>query len=183
MRANVMVVIGLVCLVAGCAVVTKIPSPPKGEYAMIDDCQYADDAAAQAAWKPMEGSPPVTVATLDGRKAARMVCQFNGTKIDRGCWDLKVKLDLIACQGIQFRFYCANTSPVSHFMVYLQSGDGWYSANFSPKAKGAWNTITIDKANTKHEGTPAGWGKINTNIMPTSTASIQRSRRRKAVAC
>jgi uncharacterized lipoprotein YddW (UPF0748 family) len=162
MRANAMIVIGLLCLVAGCAVVTKVPAPPKGEYAMIDDCQYADDAAAQAAWEPMEGSPPVTVATLDGRKAARMVCKFEGTRIDRGCWDLKVKLDLIACQGIQFKFFCANTSPVSHFMVYLQSGDGWYSANFSPKSKSEWNTITIDKANTKHEGKPAGWGSIST---------------------
>ena len=161
MRTMSVAVIGLLCLVAGCAMIAKVPAPPKGEYAMIDDCQYADDAAAQAVWIPAEGAPPVTVATLDGRKAVRMPCTFAGSAIRRGAWDLKVKLDLIACQGIQFQFFCANTSPVNNFMIYLQSGDGWYSANFSPRERGVWNTITIDKANTKHEGTPAGWGNIS----------------------
>ncbi|MBI5687753.1 MAG: family 10 glycosylhydrolase [Verrucomicrobia bacterium] len=128
---------------------------------MIDDCHYADDAAAQKAWRPMGGSAPAAAVTLDGRKALRLPCNFAGTTMERASWDRKVKLDLVPCQGIQFKVFCKNPAPVSHFSVYFQSGGGWYSTGFFPEAAG-WSTITINKASTRSEGTPAGWGNIET---------------------
>ncbi|MCX6911355.1 MAG: hypothetical protein NTY01_25380, partial [Verrucomicrobia bacterium] len=132
-----------------------------GKSGMIDDCRYADDAAAQKAWRPMGGTAPAAAATLNGRKALRLPCNFAGTTIERASWDRKVKLDLVPCQGIQFKVFCKNPAPISHFSVYFQSGGGWYSTGFFPEAAG-WNTIAINKVSTRSEGTPAGWGNIET---------------------
>ncbi|MBM4086962.1 MAG: hypothetical protein FJ272_19405, partial [Planctomycetes bacterium] len=155
-------VVCLVCLAGGIVTAQPIPAPPKAEYAAFDDGGYASDAAAQAAWEPMTGTAPVSVAALEGRKVLRMPCNFAGTKIDRASWDRKVTLDLTACQGIRFKFFCKDTSPISHFSLYFQSGDGWYSSSFAPTTGSQWNTLTIDKASTRQEGKPAGWGQIST---------------------
>ena len=128
---------------------------------LIDDCRYADDASARNAWRPMGGSAPASAATLGGLKALRLPCNFAGTTIERASWDRKVKLDLVPCQGIQFKVFCKNPAPISHFSVYFQSGGGWYSTGFFPETAG-WSTITINKASTRSEGTPAGWGNIET---------------------
>ena len=130
--------------------------------AAIDDLAYPDDKAAQAAWQPMSGVAPVTLAEKDGRKALRMPCNFAGTQIERGSWDRSVQLDLTECEGIQFRFLCANSSPISGFSVYLQSGDGWYAGSFAPSARDAWNTIAIRKEDMRIEGSPAGWAAVRT---------------------
>lgn len=128
---------------------------------LIDDCRYEDDAAAQKAWRPMGGSAPAVAVTLDGRKALRLPCNFAGTTHERASWDRKVKPDLVPCQGIQFKVFCKNPAPISQFSVYFQSGGGWYSTGFFPEVAG-WSTITINKASTRSEGTPAGWGNIET---------------------
>ncbi|MFZ2644282.1 MAG: family 10 glycosylhydrolase [Verrucomicrobiia bacterium] len=137
------------------------PAPVDDKLGMIDDCRYADDAAAQKAWRPMGGSAPAVAATLEGRQALRLPCNFAGTAIERASWDRKVKLDLVPCQGVQFKVFCKNPAPISHFSIYFQSGGGWYSTGFFPEATG-WNTITINQASTRSEGTPAGWSNIET---------------------
>ncbi|MCX7824798.1 MAG: family 10 glycosylhydrolase [Verrucomicrobiae bacterium] len=129
--------------------------------AVIDSCKYPDDASAQAAWQPMRGTAPVTVAKVAGRRALRMPCNFAGTTIERASWDRKVQLDLVSCEGIQFKVLCKNTAPVSGFTIYFESDGGWYSAAFHPESQG-WNTVTINKAGTRSEGKPAGWGRIKT---------------------
>ncbi len=128
---------------------------------MIDDFHYADNAAAETAWRPMGGSATAAAVTLDGHIALRLPCNFAGTTVDRASWDRKVTLDLTPCQGIQFNIFCKNPAPVSRFNVYFQSGAGWYTAGFFPRTAG-WNTITINKASMHSEGKPAGWGKIET---------------------
>jgi len=130
--------------------------------AMIEDCRYANDAAAQANWSPMKGTAPVTKTNLAGQTVLRLPCNFAGTAIERASWDRKVKLDLTACRGIKFKLWCRDVSPVGHFSLYFESGSGWYSASFFPEQTNAWNVITIDKAATKTEGKPAGWGQIKT---------------------
>jgi len=137
-----------------------VAAAPPPETATIDDCQYADDAAAQAVWKPMAGTAPVTVAELDGAKVLRLPCNLAGTKIERASWDREVKLDLGSARGVQFKILCRDASPVRYFSLYFQSGEGWYRATFFPESAGEWNTITIDKAATATEGNPAGWGQI-----------------------
>ena len=129
---------------------------------LIANFQYADDAAAQRAWQPMRGSLPVFVATNEARRVLRLPCNFENTKTERASWDSPVKLDLSSGRGVRFDLFCRNTSPVSYFSIYFQSGDGWYHATFFPESTTGWNTITVDKKDMSTEGQPAGWANIKT---------------------
>jgi uncharacterized lipoprotein YddW (UPF0748 family) len=122
----------------------------------------ADEAAARAAWPAMWGTAPVSVAEAEGVKALRMPCNFRGTKIERASWDRKVQMDLASCRGVTFKLLCRDAAPVSHFSLYFQSGDGWYTATFAPGEKGKWCTVAIDKDEMGIEGRPAGWSAIST---------------------
>ncbi len=130
--------------------------------AVIESCRYTSDAAAQAVWQPMKGSGTVTMVTVAGRKALRMPCNYVGSQVERASWDRPGKLDLAPYQGIEFEFFAQNSAPVSHYSIYFQSGGGWYSASFFPTSKAGWETIHIDKAATRTEGNPAGWGSVTT---------------------
>ena len=129
---------------------------------VIEDAGYANDAAAQAAWRPMAGSSPVSIVNQHGLKAIRFPCRFSGAAIERASWDRKVSLDLSGCQGIQLKVFCSNPSPISGFTLYFQSGNGWYSARFFPESTSEWNEIILDKASMRSEGRPAGWEQITT---------------------
>ena len=112
----------------------------------IDSCRYPDDAAAQAAWQPMGGSPPVQVLQLvdvGGGNVLRLRCPFAGTDIPRASWDRSGTFDLSAGRAIRLRLHCADPAPVAHFNLYFQSGNGWYSTTFFPEGEG-WNTIRIE---------------------------------------
>jgi len=139
---------------------TSRAEPIAGE--PIDDCQYPTDAAAAAAWQPMAGTAKAQAGAVEGRQALRLPCNFAGTKIERASWDRKVKLDLAANRGVQFKVLCRDASPVSHFSIYLQSGEGWYHATFFPESSAGWNTIEINKTEMTSEGKPAGWSQIKT---------------------
>ena len=122
----------------------------------------ADEKAAQAAWQPMGGSAPVSVAEVGGVRAVRFPCKFRDTKEERASWDRAVKLDLTACRAIRFRMFCREPSPVSSFVIYFQSGDGWYTASFAAEGGEKWADVTVEKDETRIEGRPAGWGNIST---------------------
>ncbi len=128
---------------------------------VIDNAEYPSDAAARAAWQPMGGTAAVGLAKIDDRAALRMPCNFAGTKIERASWDRAVTLDLSAARGITFDILCRDRSPVGHFNVYLGSGQGWYTASFSPSRSDGWCTITVNKEDTHIEGRPDGWGKVS----------------------
>ena len=76
-------------------------------------------------------------------------------------WDRAVKLDLAACRGLRFDFYCADVTPVSQFSFYLHSRDGWYATTFGQTDRQGWSTVVIDKTDTRIEDRPAGWGTID----------------------
>ena len=156
----------LAALVLSCleafAMLASTAGPSTDRAAVIDDCRYDNAAAAQAVWKPMAGSKPVGVTSLNGRPALHLSCNFVGTKIERASWDAKFNVDLSANRGVQFYISCRDVAPISQFSIYFQSGDGWYSASFFPENSSGWNFITIDKADTRTEGRPAGWGHIRT---------------------
>ena len=153
-------VVGLVCGQSFAQSAGTRPAPGRG--VAIDPLTYADDAAARAAWRAMEGSAGATMADANGRRALRMPCNFKGTRIDRAYWDKAVQLDLTEARGIRFTVRCSDPAAASHFNLYLRSGKGWYVASFSSPAGPAWGTVTIDKTGTAIEGAPAGWGKIDT---------------------
>ena len=158
MRLTPLLLLGLAVAAGG----ATVPLPPAHEGPLVDNLRYASDADARAAWEPMAGTAGVSVVTRAGGRALRMPCNFAGTRIERASWDRKVKLDLTACRGLRFDFYCADAMPISHFSLYMHSGDGWYSATFAQTATRGWNAISIDKTATRIEGRPAGWGAVDT---------------------
>ena len=135
---------------------------PAGAAPAVEN-RFTSDSAAQAVWRPMKGSAPVSVgAGPDGAAAARLPCNFAGTDFERASWDRTVTLDLAACRGVQFDFFCTDAAPIGQFSLYFQSGEGWYSGTFQPEVIGAWGTVTVNKAALRTEGRPAGWDRITT---------------------
>jgi hypothetical protein len=102
---------------------------------IIEDGRYANDAAAQAAWKPMKGSAPATVSREAGASAVRLPCNFAGTDFERASWDRAVKVDLAAGRGVRFEFFCPNLEAISQFSLYFQSGTGGMRRRFSRKSR------------------------------------------------
>ena len=162
MRHIILSLVILTCWLASAQTQTPPPLPPmNADHVFLVPLNFTDDAAARAAWKAMPGTAEVSVCDIgENQRALRMPCNFNATKIERASWDCAVNLDLAACQGIQLKFFCRDASPVSHFSIYFQSGDGWYAGSFAPKESSAWNTIRVEKSGMRSEGTPVGWGKI-----------------------
>jgi uncharacterized lipoprotein YddW (UPF0748 family) len=140
----------------------EVPAPPKTGYPLVDSLRYENDQAARAAWRPMAGSPGVSIIKIGVEPVLKMPCVFAGTAIERASWDRSVSLDLSGCQGIQFHVFCPDPSPVSYGTCYLESGGGWYAVTFPVRTQGRWQTITIDKDEARIEGKPAGWGSIRT---------------------
>jgi hypothetical protein len=137
-------------------------SGPDVVVAAVLENGFANAAAAQAAWRPMPGSAPAEVANGPVGAAVRLPCNFAGTAFERASWDRSVVLDLAACRGVQFDFFCADAAPVAQFSLYFQSGDGWYTGTFQPEVIGAWGTVRVNKAAMRAEGRPAGWDHITT---------------------
>ena len=138
------------------------PAPDPAERTVIDTFAYADTSAARTAWEPMFGSAEVEATEMAGRRCLAMPCTFAGTRIERASWDRAVRVDLSACRGIRFQMYSNDAAPVSHFSIYFRSGDGWYTATFSPEARDRWHTVTVDKRDARVEGRPDGWAKVDT---------------------
>lgn len=129
---------------------------------IIDACGYADDAAAQATWKGHEGSPPPTMQKVNGESALTFECKFGSSPVGRAYWDRKTELDLNEAEGLQLDIQCRNAGPISSFMLYLQTGDGWRSSTFSPRRHDGWETIVLRKSEMRDEGKPGDWGEITT---------------------
>ena len=143
-----------------CALLAILPAFVFADPAVIDECRYPDNATARSTWQPMGSTALAAAAKVAGRDAVRLPCNFAGTSIERASWDRKVTLDLAGCRGIQFDVFCPDAAPVSHFSIYFQSGDGWYSAAFHPEAANTWQTVAINKTSAHAEGKPSGWSHI-----------------------
>ena len=128
----------------------------------LDDFHYKDQATAAKAWKPMGGTASPRTGTVADRDALLLPCNFDGTRIERASWDREIKFSLAGHRGISFDIWCRDPGPISSMVIYLQSGKGWYTANFALPEAGRWGTIKIDKEDMGTEGTPAGWNEIQT---------------------
>jgi uncharacterized lipoprotein YddW (UPF0748 family) len=113
-------------------------------------------------WRPMTGSEPVSRTVVDSRVAYQMICNFRGTSMERASWDHTITHDLSMCQGLQFRFYCADPAAARQFVMYLHSEAGWYRGSFAAPTVGQWGLVQIHKQDMQVEGRPGGWGKIDT---------------------
>lgn len=117
-----------------------------------------------SAWMPMEGSGPAAPATHrtpDGKPAVAL--QFDMASLGaRAYWDRQISLDLSRYTRIAFWAKAeGDLSAVGHCSLYLHSGDGWYATSFGLPDQG-WQRVVIDRSDFGVEGTPAGWGSIDT---------------------
>ncbi len=153
-------------LLLAAALRAQVPQLPETGWSILDDCSYADDKAAQAAWTALPGSAPAEQIQAAGRRILKLPCNLADTTMARASWDRRLPLDLSACRGIRFRFFCPDLSPIRSFGVFLRSGPGWYVTSFVPRTEKAWNTVVLDKSemrvDTGTPGTPAGFDRIDT---------------------
>lgn len=129
---------------------------------MIDSFQYASDAQARAAWKPMAPGMPVEAPTtpVAGRKGLKLPCDLTGD-VARSAWDRSVDWDLSRTDRLAFWFYVDDPDKVSPaFSIYLESGEGSYGATFS--AGKGWSHVAIYKARFGTEGKPEGRRNVKT---------------------
>jgi len=136
-----------------------VPRPPEAERVFPEwQAMRGDAAEVRRLTEPMGGTPP---AMWDAAGYVRLPVNFKGTRHERVSWDIKAQVDLRGCRGVQFDFYCGELEPFTSFSLYFRSGGGWYHASFCPDRAGTWQRIVIDKADTRIEGSCAGWGKID----------------------
>ncbi len=139
-----------------------IPPPPPPTWASFPELGGASAAELGALFRPMEGSLPAEAEGDGANRFVRLPCNFAGTSHDRASWDVPIRADLAVARGVQFWFYCADGESISHFSLYFRSGSGWYAGRFGVERKGEWCRVLIDKSSTAIEGTPSGWGEVDT---------------------
>ena len=84
------------------------------------------------------------------------------TPNDRIYFDYRMNVDFRTVQGVQFDFRCSDFSNFTGFSIYFQSGNGWYSASFTPEKEAEWHRIEVPRRLVTHtEGSPAGWREIS----------------------
>jgi len=135
---------------------------PAAEVQTIDDFStYANPAALQAVWQPMEGTPPAAFIKYGEKQALKIPCPFaTAPNIERGSYDRVGALNLMTAGAITFDFYCDDPSLISYPSIYFHSGEGWYCHSFS-LVKG-WQHLVLPKGAFRVEGEPAGWDKVDT---------------------
>lgn len=149
-------------IVAGCSRSNGIPPPPPADRLPVQGIVQADSKSAQSAWKPLHGAKPLSVEKIGDRSVLRLPCDFKVGRQERVTWEKNGKLDLGSCGGIHLQVFCPDPSPIQTFNIYFHSGDGWYAGFFTVTNASGWNTVTIDKADTRIEDKPAGWANIDT---------------------
>ncbi|MBN1505499.1 MAG: family 10 glycosylhydrolase [Sedimentisphaerales bacterium] len=161
MSARVVTVVIVTWALSSSVIGEELPPIPTTTYEVVDDLSYSQPTA-QTLWEPMGRTESVSVADVGGRKALRMPCRFQGTRVDRASWDRRLSLDLAWRAGIQFLFYCPDATPVASFSIYLHSGEGWYRGSFDASSTTTWTPIQIHKKDMAVEGHPDGWAKADT---------------------
>lgn len=119
---------------------------------------YESAEAARAVWESIEQSPPIEV-TDEGY--LRLPCNFDAHDRWRVAWDRAGQWDL----SVSRRFIVdivANPDhrlPVTGMILYLHSGDGWYSGKFTITDED--HRVTIHRNQFSSEGRTAGWHRVD----------------------
>lgn len=128
---------------------------------VLDDFDYADTAAAQAAWKASSETPAVEMIDAAGTRAMQMAAPFaTNAKLPRTVLDRQVQLDLAAVGEFALRVSCDHPEAAGQMTLYFHSQNGWYGASLSVDKPG-WQTVSVSKASFHTEGTPAGWHAVD----------------------
>lgn len=132
------------------------------ERVALEPVAYANNAAAAAAWQPLEGFGIVSLGrekTPDGRPTLALPCDMSRFE-SRVYWDRSVNLDLSRFGRISFWAKASgDEAAISGGTLYFNAGAGWYGAQFGFQSPG-WNRVVLDRASFIPEGTPDGWQAI-----------------------
>jgi len=135
----------------------------RAETLVIDAFDYPTAGAAQEAWKPLEGSPPIGLTARrgdGGGRAGVFHCDWGRIK-ERIYYDRSVELDLGGFGRITLWVYTDRPDQLRGGTLYFQSGEGWYAGWFRLNRKG-WQQVAMDRHEFGEEGSPAGWHDIQT---------------------
>lgn len=123
---------------------------------VIETFSYTDSEAAGHSWRAGPDSPAVTLNEAGG---IAFDVPFREEK-DRYYWDRDGSFDLSQATGFELDIECAQPQAMRSLSLYFRSGDGWYIWN-RPLASAGRQKISMQKAEFKTEGTPAGWDNID----------------------
>lgn len=129
------------------------------EELLIDDGEYADEAAARQAWVAAEGAPPVTLMPHDGGTAVCLPADFTTDRQRRAVADKQLDLDLSRWGGFSLDIYVEDPGLFGGFSLYFQAEGGWYASSLAVTRRG-WQTCEIPRASFRTEGQPQGWERI-----------------------
>ncbi|NCO41096.1 MAG: hypothetical protein COZ06_26110 [Armatimonadetes bacterium CG_4_10_14_3_um_filter_66_18] len=133
------------------------------EVQTIDDFEYADAAAADAAWEASQGAPPAELMpheSAGGKTAMKLPCPFTQGDIPRSCYDRKGPLNLLRAGAIAFDFYVDDPAPISYCSIYFHTGNGWFAASFGFTR--GWQHVVLGKGAFRIEEKPGGWDQVDT---------------------
>ena len=162
---NIVFVLGLVLLIAGCGnkSLPPIPPPPSADegMAMVPSWSALTNAAAvKSVFKLGETS---STPTLIAPGAVELPVDFSGAKPPmRASWDIRLDCDLSKCDGLQFDFYCDDLAQFSGLSFYCKSGDGWFHGSFEAEDDGVWQRVRLLKSQARSEGKVGQWDQVKT---------------------
>ena len=151
--------LALMCMTA---VAQTIPAPPKATADVFPELRFKNTEEVRRVFLPMWGTKPVEYVEASTGGYVKLPLNFTTITSERASWDIRLKADLSDARGIEFDFYCADLDSASQLCAYLRSGNGWYRVYFGVKHIGRWQHVVLSKSNANMEGTPDGWGKIDT---------------------
>ena len=121
----------------------------------IDLFSFPTDAAARAAWRASDGTPPIEAVAPKG---IRILAPFS-RGLSRTIHDCDVTLDLSYYGEFALEVIVDNPDAFSTLTLYFRSGDGWHGGSGTVAREGR-QTVTFNRAAFRPEGNPAGWGQI-----------------------
>lgn len=128
---------------------------------VLDAFDYADSAAAQAAWAVSSRTPPVVVQRHQGRNVLVISAPLKSSPdLPRTVMDRDVELNLAGMT--RFLLDIEPEQPVEGEQVslYFRSGRGWYagSARLTSNQR---TTLVFERRDFRPEDQPAGWDRID----------------------
>jgi len=144
---------------------------------VLDSFDYADAAAAGAAWTPVldllhaPSLPAVTLAARDGGQALCLPCPFT-RDLQRSLYHHDLRMDLSRAARIEFDLCVDRPEAIGSFTLYFISGNGCYRGSTDVGETG-WHRVRLNKASFKPEGTPGGWDTVTgVRFSPWKAAAV-----------
>jgi len=175
------------CAISAAALAPASAGGPPPAPATIDECAYPDDAAARAAWEPMRGSRPVSVAEVDGQRCLSMACDFKGASTERASWDIRAIWchDAFGVEGMKWEEAVrrlANNGFTAILPNMLWGGAAFYDSKVLPAAEklaGRGDQIAECLAACKKHGIQMHVWKVNWNLGSQAPAEFVAKMRRE----